>query len=89
MDTDNPIIPCILLVVILCTVVVVATYYYEHQQWSDFAKEHHCKLTQVANSEVNTGFGITNNGNLATVVTTSPRKKAYLCDDGITYWREE
>lgn len=87
MDTDNPIIPCILLAVILCTVVVVATYY-EHQQWSDFAKEHHCKLTQVANGEVNTGFGITN-GNLATVVTTSPRKKAYLCDDGITYWREE
>lgn len=88
MDTDNPIIPRILLVVILCTVVVVAKYY-EHKQWSDFAKEHHCKLTQVANGEVNTGFGITTNGNLATVVTTSPRRKAYLCDDGITYWREE
>ena len=88
MDTDNPIIPCILLAVILCTVVVVATYY-EHQQWSDFAKEHHCKLTQVANGEVNTGFGMTTNGNLATVITTSPRKKAYLCNDGITYWREE
>ena len=88
MDTDNPMIPCIFLVVIWCTVVVVAKYY-EHKQWSDFAKEHHCKLTQVANGEVNTGFGMTTNGNLATVITTSPRKKAYLCDDGITYWREE
>lgn len=88
MDTDNPIILCILLVVILCTV-VVAGKCYEYEQWSDFAKEHHCKLTQVDNGEVNTGFGITANGNLATVVTTSPRKKAYLCDDGITYWREE
>lgn len=58
----------------------------EQLEWDAFAKTH-CKVVGRMASSTGSGIGITGGGNAALVVTTTPEKTGYLCDDGITYWR--
>jgi hypothetical protein len=59
--------------------------YKEQQAWDAFKTVHHCTLT--GRTAPGTATGITSNGNAA-VVTTAP-KATYLCDDGVSYTRDE
>ncbi len=56
-----------------------------------FAATHDCvKVGQMkGNSVTGVGYGMTANGTMGTVVTTTvePEKIGWRCNDGVTYWR--
>ena len=63
----------------------------EQEQWDAFAAANACKKVgeMSGSTQTGVGFGVTANGQIGTVVTTTstPRKTGWLCDDGVTYWR--
>lgn len=63
----------------------------EQREWEVFASAHECKIVGRMRGDTQTGIGvgITPNGQMGTVVTTSstPDKTGYACNDGVTYWR--
>lgn len=61
----------------------------EQKEWEDFAVERNCKVTdKVQSSVVITTAPIVNgSGGVAVGTSVVPGKTAYLCDDGVTYWR--
>lgn len=65
--------------------------YLEDKEWQIFAQQHNCKITSKISGSTNIGTatGIMSNGKVGfgTVVTTSPDKVCYTCDDGVTYCR--
>ena len=65
----------------------------EQREWKKFSIDHQCKLTSTTQVSYSTGtrIGITGDGQIGTVVTTNYEsgKNAYLCDDGVTYWRNK
>jgi hypothetical protein len=63
----------------------------EEKQWKQFAADHDCvKVEQIrGNVLTGLGYGITTNGTMGAVVTTTvePDKIGWHCNDGVTYWR--
>lgn len=59
----------------------------EKQKWEAFRERHDCKIVGKTDSDVGIGTGITSNGNATTTTIIIPGKTAWLCDDGVTYWR--
>lgn len=62
----------------------------EAQEWEEFAKHHACKVVARKKETVSTGVGPVVGGKdagVAFIVNTTPAQTAYLCDDGVTYWR--
>jgi hypothetical protein len=63
----------------------------EQKEWYKFYVDHNCKKVGHirGDTQMATGFGVTANGNVGTVITTTstPDKNGYACDDGVTYWR--
>jgi hypothetical protein len=70
---------------------VVAVALKERKQWDDFAAAHACKKVSVVRGDVQVAVttGMDSKGNLVTATTpiVTPDKVAYMCDDGVTYWR--
>lgn len=60
----------------------------DNKQWNAFSAQHHCKLvSHISGSDaVTTGVGA--NGQVVAGVTSIPGKDGFLCDDGITYFRD-
>ncbi|HBX3134720.1 TPA: hypothetical protein MHW09_25915 [Klebsiella pneumoniae] len=62
------------------------------EEWKKWAGEH-CNVIakKDGNSSIETGVGVTTNGQAATGVFTSSTsdQTAYKCDDGITYWKND
>lgn len=56
--------------------------------WEAFRVEHKCRIVGHQDDKTLTGFGLSSSGK--SVVTTSyiPAQAGWLCDDGITYWRD-
>lgn len=63
----------------------------EAKQWAAFSQANHCKVVErrKGTSTTTTGMAIGSGGKVTPVVATSatPSQTAYLCDDGVTYWR--
>lgn len=61
----------------------------EHKQWQLFADEHSCKVTGHMTGDTVTTVApiVGGNGGVAVGISSTPSKTAYLCDDGVTYWR--
>lgn len=59
----------------------------ESKQWAAFSVAHECKVVGSMSGSTSTGVGFTPNGQVTTVITTTPGKTAYACNDGMTYWR--
>ena len=64
------------------------------RQWEQFAKAHACEVIGVVDpqttSTVAIGVDSANGGTtLVPVTTTLPSRIGYLCNDGITYWRNK
>lgn len=61
----------------------------EQKEWDAFAKSHDCKV--VARKEGSTSTGIApivgGQGGMAITTSSSPGQTAFLCSDGVTYWR--
>lgn len=73
--------------IILLTGLLIFGSLAENKAWQKFKVEHNCKVVAKTSPTTGTGIGMTTNGNVATVVTTSPGKTGWECDDGVTYWR--
>lgn len=63
----------------------------EEKNWQAFSVAHRCKKVAHAKGDVSTGvgYGMTASGQFGPVIvtTTTSDKTAWLCDDGVTYWR--
>jgi hypothetical protein len=76
-------------VAVLAATMVVAQR--EQEQWAHFSAAHQCKvvgkMTGSVISTISTTIGA--KGQVLPTVGTAvePDKTGYLCDDGITYWR--
>jgi hypothetical protein len=77
----------VLLVVLLVLAGVAGVQ--EQKQWDAFAKAHNCKVVAKREGSTSTGVApiIGGNGGVAVTTSSTPGQTAYLCDDGVTYWR--
>lgn len=53
------------------------------EQWSDFAAKHDCKVISHIKGNVIPTFSM--DGKI--LLTSTPSKTGYLCNDGVTYYR--
>lgn len=61
----------------------------DREEWRKFIEAQNCKVIARRDAEVITGVGeiISEEGGVAVVSTTTPAQTAWLCDDGVTYWK--
>ena len=89
--TENRIFLVIALVAIAIMTFAVAGALEGEKQWQQFAADHDCvKVEQIkGNVLTGVGYGMTINGTMGTVVTTTvePDKIGWRCNDGVTHWR--
>ena len=82
-----------LLVVLIVFTVSTISYVVinDSKAWGKFSKENNCVIVGKNRGSVQTGLGhgVTMSGKVGVgvVTTISPSKTAWLCDDGVTYWR--
>lgn len=87
--------PVILFIAIITALLVIVGMeeIEERKQWQNFALEHKCKKVGdiQPHTSVGTGVGMTGNGKTGVMVMNNyePGKEGFLCDDGITYWRNK
>jgi hypothetical protein len=90
-ETEGRIFLVIALVAIATMAFAVAGALEGGKQWQQFAADHDCvKVEQIkGNVLTGVGYGMTINGTMGTVVTTTvePDKIGWRCNDGVTYWR--
>lgn len=60
----------------------------DQRKWERFAAAHHCRKVAQVEAGTRVGYAFTGKGG-GVAVMPEPGKSAYLCDDGITYWRSE
>ena len=80
----------ILLVIALIAFTVWAAIV-DAENWAEFSQEQDCKKVShvTGNTNIGYGYGVTTSGNvgMGTIVTRTPSKTGWLCDDGVTYYR--
>ena len=90
-ETEGRILLAMALAAIAMIAFGVAGAIEKEKQWQRFAADHDCvKVEQIrGNVSTGVGYGMTTNGEMATVVTTTvePDKTGWRCNDGVTYWR--
>lgn len=59
----------------------------EERKWREFAAENNCKIVEQLAGSTDLGLSPAAAERMNTVVLVSPSTTAYLCDDGVTYWR--
>lgn len=57
------------------------------KKWSRFAAEHDCKLIEVRPGESSSGVAVGADGKVGVVSISTPERRAYKCNDNVTYWR--
>lgn len=61
----------------------------ENAAWQVFSNQHNCHVIEHRDSQHGHGYTYSTRPGGGTVSVTIPAQTAYLCDDGVTYWREE
>lgn len=61
----------------------------DQAQWERFSSAHECHVVERMSGDVMTTVApiVGSNGGVAIGVTATPDKTAYLCNDGVKYWR--
>ncbi|WP_142491011.1 hypothetical protein [Klebsiella pneumoniae] len=62
--------------------------YEKEQDWRNWAKEH-CKVIEKREGATTTGVGVSLKGQAGVFIGGEPDQTGYLCDDGVTYWKNE
>lgn len=78
----------IVLIIISLSIYFAYAIYQDDRDWEQFKKQHHCTVTSYEQGSINTGLGLTASGHVGTITTSTPDKTGYLCDDRITYYRD-
>lgn len=84
--SDNAIFGLTGVVIVALVCLMVHAAHVEQRQWNAFAAEHACKVVGRVTGDVLVSPVISQNGGIA--VTTTPDKVGFLCNDGVTYWRD-
>ena len=69
-------------------VALVLASYQKEQEWRDWATEH-CKVIEKREGATTTGVGVSLKGQAGVFIGGEPDQTGYLCDDGVTYWKNE
>ena len=85
---ELPIFPAVLLLGLLGGM-LAACYTPKPDEWPAFKAAHNCKVIAKRDGHSNNGVGFTTGGSAAVVTSQTPDQTAYLCDDGVTYWKNE
>lgn len=75
------------LIIVLLAVIIYGTIQ-ENKQWTAFSQAHHCKLVSHSSGTNAMTTGVSGNGSVVVGSTYISGKDGYLCDDGITYYRD-
>lgn len=61
----------------------------ESKKWELFKVEHNCKIVAHIDGSMHTGIApiMGGNGGVGIVISSTPSKDGWLCDDGITYYK--
>lgn len=57
------------------------------EQWEAYRVKHECRVVGTMRGDTSVGVGLSSNGQVTTVVTTTSDKTGYACNNGLTYWR--
>jgi len=60
----------------------------EQKQWDNFAVTHDCKKIGQTSASSGVVVGMALNGQMGMGLTSEAGKTGWLCNDGVTYWRE-
>ena len=60
----------------------------EQKEWEVFSKKNNCKITNIQppTTEIAMAVNIIEGG-ITPVILNNSGKEAWICDDGVTYWR--
>ena len=90
-DTEKLVIGGLIAGCIALIALVIISSAEEQKRWDAFATEHKCKLIEHREGDVlvTTITTVNPNGGVSVLpmTTVTPDKRAYKCDDGVTYWR--
>lgn len=59
----------------------------EGKRWKQFKIDHRCEIVGKKKGTINYGNGISPNGQVVMITTTTSDTTGWYCDDGVTYWR--
>lgn len=59
----------------------------ESARWEKFKADHACRIVGHMDGSTFNTFGLDARGNTSIGIGSTPGKTAWLCDDGITYWK--
>ena len=59
----------------------------EGQEWEQFKIAKQCVLKEHIKGDIKTGIGVAANGKIGVGIMPESDKEAYLCNDGVLYWR--
>ena len=77
----------IVIVIMGMIALVIAATIKDAKEWSRFAAEHDCKLIEVRPGESSSGVAVGADGKVGVISMSTPERRAYKCNDGVTYWR--
>jgi hypothetical protein len=60
----------------------------EEKQWMAFSQAHHCKLVSHSEGSSAVTVGVGSSGKTVIGNTYIDGKDGFLCDDGVTYYRD-
>ncbi len=77
-------------IVAIVAVAIVGTIQSE-KKWNAFRAAHACKVVGQMDGSTSTGVGpnMGGSGGVSVVLVSNPGKTGWLCDDGVTYWRNK
>lgn len=76
-------------VAVVIVAIVIHFAILDQAQWERFAAAHDCRVVERMPGDTMTTVApiIGGKGGVAVGVTSTPDKTAYLCNDGVKYWR--
>jgi hypothetical protein len=85
--SDGQVIAVLIAVAVACIAMLFKFSLDESRRWQKFAAAHECKISQRMDGDTLTTTTVSANGNVGVGIVTTPSKTAWLCNDGVTYWR--
>ncbi len=87
---EQMVLGLLVVALIFCFVMFVVTSIRERREWEAFRVAHACKVVGHMDGNLVTGVGpaIGGNGGVAVTTSVTPDKEGWLCDDGMTYWKD-
>ena len=87
-DTAEIVVPLVIgAVLIAIFVAAVFALRADAKEWQAFKDANHCEARGYIDGHTNVGYGLTANGKMGTVITSTPRKTRWVCDNGVEIYR--